>query len=208
MKRGEFPELARLWQEQIDPAEQAALDTLAREIKRTASRRGAQDVLLTIGGFGALVFALVVFRPSTLPLWLGFAAMAAVMLWYLWKRHRIVQGARALASGEPGTFFAAAVENARAELSLSRFGLWLMPPGYASMIILMTVCDGVTGIGPIARFLFVRNAWMTLGHVALLAVLFAIFMRLDLKLRAQLRRLEQMRREWEEEEVRDRTEAP
>jgi hypothetical protein len=49
---------------------------------------------------------------------------------------------------------------------------------------------------------------MTLSQVAILAVLMAIFIRLDLKLSAQLRRLEQMRREWEEEEVRDRAEAP
>lgn len=207
MTRPDFQELTRLWQEQIDRHEQAALNTLANEIERTARRRGAQDVLFTIAGLGAVVFAVVMLRPSTLPLWLGFAAMAAVMLWLMWRRHRIVQGARRLASGEPGTFFAAAVENARAELSLSRFGLWLMPPGYAAMLVLLTVCDGVTGIGPIARFLFVRNAWMTLVQVAILAVLMAIFIRLDLKLSAQLRRLEQMKREWEEEEVRDQAEA-
>lgn len=208
MTRPDFQELTLLWQEQIDRHEQAALDTLATEIERTARRRGAQDVLFTIGGLGAVLFAVVVLQPSTLPLWLGFAAMAAVMLWYLWRRHRIVQGARGLTSAEPGTFFAAAIENARAELALSRFGLWLMPPGYAAMLVLLTVCDGVTGIGPIARFLFVRNAWMTLGQVAILAVLMAIFIRLDLKLSAQLRRLEEMRREWEEEETRDRTDAP
>lgn len=207
MRRGDFPELARLWQEQIDPAEQARLDTLAGEIKRTARRRGALEVLFTILGFAGLGLALAVLRPSTLPLGTGFAAMGAVMLYVMWKRRGIVEGARRLGTGDPGTFFAAAVENARAELSLSRFGLWVMPPGYAFMLVLLTASDGVTGVQSIARFLLVKNAMMTLGHLALLTGLWLTFLRLDLKLSAQLRRLERMSREWEDEEARDRTAA-
>jgi len=207
MRRADFPELAQLWQEQIDPAEQARLDSLAREIKRTARRRGALDILLTIAGIGSLVFALTYLRQSTLPTALGFAVLAALMVGYLWKRRRIVEGANALASGEPDTFFAAAIENARAELSLSGLGIALGPPGYVFLIVLLFASSGVTGLDRVFRSLFVEQPVMGALHIANCLFFLALALRAHSKLRAQLRRLEQMRQEWEDEDGSDRAAA-
>lgn len=207
MKRADFPELAQLWQEQIDPAEQARLDSLAREIKRTARRRGALDILLTIGGVGSLVFALMYVRRSTLPIKLGFAVLAAMMVLFLWRRRYIVKGANALASGEPDTFFAAAIANARAELNLSGLGIVLGLPCYVFLIVLLGAADGVTGLDRVAHLLFVEQPVVGALHIANCLFFFALALRAHFKLRAQLRRLEQMRREWEDEDGGARTGA-
>lgn len=204
MRRPDFPELAQLWQELIEPAEQARLDTLARAIKRTARRRWALDVLFTLLGIGSLVAALAVLRPSTLWIELGFALLAALMGWLFWKRQQIAKGANALATGEPGSFFAAAIDNARAELGLSTIVLVLFPPVYAFMLLLLCAGSGVTGIDRVASFLFVERPMRGLLHIANCLFFEALAYRACLKLRAQLRRLQQMRREWEDEEARDR----
>ena len=204
MKRGGLPELARLWQEQIDPAEQAGLDALASEIKRTARRRGALEILFTIIGLGSIVFALAVFRPRTLPIQLGFALLAAIMVWIYWRRRRIVAGAKALATGEPDTFFGAAIENARVELGLSAIVLAIFPPAYAFLLVLLGAASGVTGLDRIARLLFVEQPMLGSLHLANFLFFEALSYRSYVKLRAQLRRLERMRREWEDEDARDR----
>lgn len=207
VRRPDFPELAQLWREQIEPAEQATLDALARAIKRTARRRWALDVLFTLLGIGSLVWAVATLRQSTLWIELGFALLAATMVWLFWKRQRIVKGANALATGEPGSFFAAAIDNARAELGLSAIALALFPPVYAFLLVLLCAGSGVTGLDRVAGFLFVERPMVGAVHIANCLFFEALICRAYLKLRAQLRRLEQMRREWEDEEARDRTGA-
>jgi hypothetical protein len=199
VRRGDFPELAQLWQEQIDPAEQAALDTLAGEIKRTARRRGALEVLFTVIGLGSLAWALTMLRPSTLPIQLGFALLALSMGGIFWKRRQIVKGANALVTGEPGSFFAAAIENARAELRLSAIVLALLPPGYAFLLVLLSAASGIAGLDRVAALLFVEQPMQGLIHIANCLLFEALTYRAYVKLRAQLRRLERMSREWEDE---------
>ena len=205
MKRADFPELAQLWQEQIDPAEQAGLETLATEIKRTARRRGWLDVLFTILGVGSLVFALIYLQRTTPPIQLGFALLGALMVAFLWRRRHIVKGANALATGEPDTFFAAAIANARAELGLARVGLAIFPPGCAFLLVLLSAASGVTGFDRIASLLFVEQPMVGALQMANFLFFEALGYRSYVKLRAQLRRLERMKREWEEEDGGDRT---
>jgi len=201
----EYPELARLWQEQVDPAEHVSLHALEKDIKRIAKGRWLFDFLM-----GALCVAVIslelLIRPMGLPNRMAFVFVMALVVWAVWRRRQIAKSARALVVGEPVAFFAAAIENARTELKFSTASLFMAAPAGFGFFVAMLATQRGTGIGHVLGELFGAHLVKTMLFAVVLALGYFFFTRANIRLREQLRRLEAMSRECAEEDARDLTE--
>lgn len=196
----DLPDLASLWQEQIDPAELGELRALAKTIGRTAARRRRRD-----DSVGIVVFALflAVLLAGALKMSLGIAIAGAAPVWAGWKRHRIARAARTLVADEPRAFFAAAIANARAELGFSRLVMWAALPYVFLCLALVYAGRGLTSLDLMRNEALGQPPAKMIAFVALLAVLLAWVVRAHRDAGAQLRQLERMSGEWDEQEARD-----
>lgn len=187
MTQDDLPDLAALWKEQIDPAEEAELRALASQTLRNARLRRYRDF-----AFGLLAFTFI------LNAWLNFqlskvmqVAILLSFLFVVWStvhRYRIAVAALAPPE-EPGDFLGAAIKDARAELGYSGiqllfgipiFGMWIA-------LILYESPDWLQKIYPAA------------GLVLGAALIYLPFARGYFVIRARLRRLEAMAAEPVEE---------
>ena len=135
-------------------------------------------------------------HPTSPGIKLGFASLMAMLIWYSWRRLRVNMTARAIAVDHPRGFFETAIENARAELRLSTTCLVVAPPIFVGTLWLMKVNQG-EHFGE-----WLRSMTVNIGPeaiVAIVAIFDALFVGENVRLRAQLRRLEAMRREWEDQ---------
>lgn len=199
-----FSDYAELWQEQTSPEELAVLQSRARTIERSASRRRLRDLALTITAVG--IAALYLWhRHTSLQMKLAFAPLVLVMVWGMWRRHQITRAAWAIAVDHPCAFFETAIENARAELRLSTIACIGALPFFAISLWLVKIAQGAD-FGSLLRLPY----GLSVASGAVLAVGFLgylLFLRENRKLRTQLRRLEAMRREWEDQAALDRREG-
>ena len=195
-----FSDYAALWREQIDPKELAEHRAMAAGIKRAAGWRWRLDRVLALVAI-AMVSTAIVTAPATLPVKLGFALLLPPTVWLLWKRYRITRASRSIALDDPGRFFEAAIDNVRAEISLSTLSTALGLPAFIFCCLLAGASFGFErvyrGLWDIVTLASFRPA--AIAVVMLLAAIY--FVRDNLRLRAQLRRLRAMRREWEEREA-------
>ena len=192
----DFPDFARLWKEQVDPAEQASLRALANTIRHTARRRKGFDFTV---GLAAIALALFFLAQATLPVaGLVYIVVIVAIAGLLWARHQVAESARAMVADEPSQFFAAAIKSVQGELRLSTFGLCLAAPGTVSLLIMGLVDRGANTVDLLLG---------ALSNFALpglfLIIAFAYFVWENIQLRQQLRRLEEMSHEYEEETLRD-----
>ena len=139
----------------------------------------------------------------SLPMTLGVALLVTFPAWSVWKRHRIEAAARALAADEPRAFFAAAIENARAELGFTRVSLWLFLPYLFVGIPVIYAARGLTSVDLMLKESLEAPLAKTLILAAAILVLLVWAVRSNRNARAHLRRLERMSREWDEQEARD-----
>ena len=199
----DFPEYAALWREQIDPKELAELQAMATKIKRTAGRKWLLDCVLALGVVGA--FGWVILRWSGSPLiTLCLALILLSTMGYLWKRRReITRDSRAIAVDDPQIFFDAAIENVRAEISLYTLSAWLTIPLIFAVGLLIGAANGFDAL--YTNFMgIVTLASPKLAMIAALVILGHIYLfRDNIRTREQLRRLEAMRREWDEHDPGD-----
>jgi hypothetical protein len=196
MMQHDFSEYAALWREQIDPRELAGLQSMAAKIKRTAARKLLFDRVATpivIGMVGLLML-----RSSAPPLLrLASVLIALVLLWYFWRRHQLTKAARAIAVDDPRVFFEAAIENMRAEIKLSTLSAWFGVPMFFVGVVLSSASQGFDHLYVTLRD-FTPGSARTIFAVAMLVVALVYMIRDNIRLRGQLRRLEAMRREWDE----------
>lgn len=201
----EYPELARLWQEQVDPAEHISLHVLEKDIKRIARIRWLFDFAM-----GALCVAVIslelLIRPMGLTNRMAFVFVMALVLWAVWRRRQIVKSARALVVGEPVAFFAAAIENARTELNFSTTSLFMAAPAGFAFFVAMLATQRGADIGDVFGELFGAHLGKTMLFAVAVALGYFFFTRANIRLREQLRRLEAMSGECAEEDARDLTE--
>jgi hypothetical protein len=207
MTRRDLPDFAELWKEQVEPAELAELKALATTIRRTAKRRKQLDNAMGLLCLG-LVPLLLLVHPA--PLWtkLGFIAfMGAPMAWAGWMRYRLADAARALVADHPSTFFEAAIENARAERNFYMIATAVTTPILVAGILLFYAANGVTSLDLIREDVFERRFVKTMVYGGIYIVAFAFILHANLKRHRQVRRLQAMRREWQEQEARDLAES-
>lgn len=192
-----FTEYAALWREQIDPKELAELQTMATKIKRTAGRKWLLDLLLALAAAGLVCLAILRYpAPPLIKLCLTLLMLGP--MWCVWRRHQITRASRAIATDDPQVFFEAAIENVRAEINLSTLSAWLGIPTFIACCLLGGAASGFDHLYMTFRDLFTL-ASAKLTSIAVIFILIVIYlMRDNIRLREQLRRLEAMRREWDE----------
>jgi uncharacterized membrane protein len=193
----EFREYAELWQDQIEPRELARVQAMAKTIERTARRKRLLEFSLG-SGFIGLVCALFWIRPISPALRSVFLLLVALTIGALWRRHEITKASRATDIADPGVFFEKAIKNARVELRLSTIGLWFLPPILVFCHFLMSAVHDFRGVELIRWELNDEHFARTTILVAAWVMFIAYFMRDNIRLRQQLRRLERMHREWDE----------
>lgn len=200
----EFRDYAALWQEQIDPEELAGLQAMAKKIERIAWWKRLLDVLLGLG-FVVPVGLILWVHPASPQTKLGYFLGAAMVGWLVWRRHLITRAARATSVHDPHLFFEKTIKNVRAEINLSTISLALGIPAFIFSAILMGSIHGLGGIEFIRLALHEKNLRNTIFVGVILALGTVYFVWDNIKLREQLRRLENMRREWD---ARDSGEGP
>ena len=197
MNRPDFEEFAALWQE-ADAAEAADFDRMARQARRQGRFLAYADMawaLLLVGGtiFGMLMAP----GPYTMTIAL---VLLVVTVWLTWKRRRIRQMTRTLDTANRKSFLDRSVGNARADLrrvtlSMLVFPL-LVPLGILAKLSFRAGSD-------VYDFGAVMTAWVqsTRGIVTLilLALVMGYMTRSRLKIKGELRRLEELRHAYAEE---------
>lgn len=169
-------------------------------IRRTALRRKLIDFALGFAALGATALALLVY---SVPMTLGIAAIVTVPAWAVWTRHRIAAAARTLAVDEPRTFFAAAIENARAERRFLTVASWLALPYLFLAIAIIYAARGLTSLDLMLEESIAAPPAKTLALAAAILFILAWIVRANRAARAHLRRLERMRSDWGEQEASD-----
>lgn len=197
-----FPQYAKLWQEQIGAEELVQLQTMATTIERTARWRRLIDLSLWFLAFG-LVCLVLWLNTTSLEVKLGFALLVAGTTWFGWKRHQITKASRATTVDDPRAFFETAIRNVRAEISLSTISLSLGPPVFITSVLLTQAAEGVEGFEWIYRKLNYASLARTMVILAFIILFAAYFVRDNMRLREQLRRLESMSREWDDRPASD-----
>lgn len=192
-----FPLYAELWREQIGAEELAELRSMAKTIERGARRRWRLDISLAVGTI-ALALLFLGTGPSSLPVKLWIVLVGAAVLWAGWRRHAITRASRATAIHEPALFFETAIGNARAEIGLSTTSLILGVPVVILGPVLVYQARGLTSVDLILAEMFEANLAKTIVCGIALVLGYGYFLRENINLREQLRRLERMRREWDE----------
>lgn len=200
MTPDDFPQYAELWKEQIDPEELAQLQAMAKNIERTARRKRLLDLSLGFGFVGPACLILWIYPVSLLAKF-GFVLLGAMVFWVVWWRHQITRASRATAIDDPRVFFEKTIKNVQSELNLSTISFFLAVPAFFGCVVLTNSLHGRDGIALFLRALRDGNpkVILILSFVILGGVYFA---RDNLKLREQLRRLESMSREWDEQQLR------
>lgn len=206
MMPDDFRQYAELWQEQIEPEELAELQAMAKNIERTARRKWLLDVSLALICAGFACFILWS-HPASLQVKFGYFLLGAICLWGAWRRHQITRASRATAIDDPRVFFEKAIKNLRAELNLSTTSVSVAVPMGILSIVLAGSLRGVTAM-ELVRKVFDKNPAIIIFVGTVLVLSGIYFIRENFKLREQLRRLERMRREWEEPQEPDAEEGP
>jgi len=198
----DFPLYAELWQEQIDPEELAGLQAMAKNIERTARWKRLFDFSMA-ALFVAVTGLFLWLHPVSLPAKLGFALLLAGAAWTVWRRQEMTRAAQATAIRDPHEFFAKAIGNVRSEVNVSTVSLLFMIPTLILCFLFISAARGVDAAELLLRELRGQN----LAKTVILSIIFVLcsiyFVRDNLRMREQLRRLEGMRREWDEHQPGD-----
>lgn len=192
----ELQELADLWQ-QPDAAEVEKFQSLARRARRRGRYLGYADWALAIILVGGSLFALLG-SPGAL------STVAAVLLlvttiWLTWQRRRLRQMASSLDTTDRQGFIESSVRSARANLRRVSLTVAALPPlVVAALLAKMNARGGeVSDAGPF--LLDWARSPRGMISLAIFAALIALSLRSILRIRNELRRLQNLRRAYEEE---------
>lgn len=202
MREPGFEELADLWQDPID-GEREAFEALARRARRRGRLLGYIDIALAAVIVGAtLLGAFATPHPAII----GIALLLIVAtLWLTWKRRSLRQMAAALNTANPAAFVESSVRSATSNLRRVTLGLVLIPPLFATAVLFRVTRR--TG-GEFDHLLEGIVAWASAPR-GMIALTIAVLLMARLaysrrQLRIELRRLEKLRLDYEEESRRDR----
>lgn len=198
----DFPEYAALWREQIDPKELAGLQAMATKIKRSAGRKWLLDRMVGLVLLGVICEAILRWQ-APLPIKGCLALILLGPIWCFWRQRQIVRASRAIAADDPQLFFEAAIENVRAEINLYTLSVRLAIPSVIAVLLLIVAAQGFDHL--YMRFMNVLTlATPKVTVVVVIIILGQIYLSRDnVRVRERLRRLEAMRREWDERDPRE-----
>jgi hypothetical protein len=199
MKDLDLQELADLWQEP-DAAGAEDVQALARRARRDAFVMSWVDTAWGVIIVGSLVVG--AFMKPSVPVAIGALLTIFMTLWINWKRRSLRQMTRTLGTGDRGDFLDASVRLAKAAYRRTTFGLVAFPPA-----ILAALVYRVTTRGEMLHPLDALGAWVTSprGMIALLLLggLVVWMLRSLRRHKEELRRLEEVRAAYAQEEARD-----
>jgi hypothetical protein len=204
MREPGFEEYAELWQ---DPGgdEHEAFEALARRARRNGRLMAYGDVTLAI-----LIAALAVIgvfvtpNPATL---VAAVLMVGATSWVSLQRRRIRQMAATLVTADRSAFLASSIRNATANLRRVTLTLTCLPFLFASgvMFRLTVKNEGHVDLGIVA-------AWARSGHgifgLSVFAILVALTLRSRRRFASELRRLQALQAEYDEEGLREVAKEP
>jgi HAMP domain-containing protein len=192
----ELQELSELWR-QPDPAEAEKFRALARRARRRGRFLGYADWALAIVLVGGSFMLLASPGPVT--------TVAAILLlvatiWLTWQRRRLRQMASTLDTVDRQSFIESSVRSARANLRRVTLTVIALPP--LVIIALLAKMSARRG-GYVSDPGQVLLAWAQsprgMISLAIFALILALSFRSILRIRRELRRLESLRRAYEEE---------
>ena len=197
MNRPDFEEFAALWQDR-DAEEAADFERMARQARRQGRLLAYADMAWGAVLVGGTLFGILM-APGPYTMAIAFFLLVATV-WLTWKRRKIRQMRRTLDTADRKSFLDNSVGNARSDLrrvtlSMAVFPL-LIPLAILAKLSFRAGSD-ITDFGP------VMSAWLqsTRGAVTLtlLTLILAYTARSRLKIKAELRRLEELRHAYAEE---------
>lgn len=196
----ELEELAGLWQDS-DPAEVARFEALARRAQRKGRLLGYADLALAALLVGGTLFGtLMTPHPTTIAA--AFLLIGATV-WLTWKRRGLRQMAATLNTTDPAAFLESSVRNATANLRRVTLNLMLIPL-FMACAILFRASRNASDVYHLLEGVWewVSSARGT-GALIIVALLLASLVRSRRRLRGELRQLEDLRRDYEEERQRE-----
>jgi hypothetical protein len=200
MREPGFEDLADLWQDS-EEGNREAFEALARRARRKGRLLAYADTAFFVLLFGGLVPGIFL-APNASTVAIAILLLAAT-LWLSWTRRRLRQMAATLNTGDPAAFLESSVANARANLRRVNLSLAIMPPLVAVTIAFKGSqhSDGIAHLGQgILEWASAPKAMIALAVVLLF---FLSVVRSRRRLRAELGRLESLRRDYEDEGRRD-----
>lgn len=198
----EFDEFAALWQAP-DPAEQEALQALARKVRRKGKLLSYVDAALFILLAGGLVLG-VATRPSAAMMTIAIPFILATMV-VTWKRRAIRQMSRTLETTDRKAFLESSIRIATANLRRGTLSLTFLPLGVVLAILFKIAMRNEGRIpDPLAALAQWAGSTRGLVTMAIMTVIIAFLLRSRRRIKAELRRLKQLREEYAEEAIRNR----
>lgn len=206
MSQPDFEEYAALWHAAPDPDEQERIGALVRGARRRGRLLGYAD--LAMGALVVLCTGLgFVMQPAPATAIIAGLLIAST-LWVSWKRRALRQMTRTLGSSDRGSFLEIATRNATANLRRLVLSLYLLPI-FALMAVLFKI--SIRHGGKLEHPLAALAEWAisTRGTFSLIgiAVIMALLLRSRRKVKAELRSLENLGREYRREAALDEAES-
>ena len=202
MNRPDVEEFEALWQGGVDPEEQATLEAMARVARRRGRFLAYADTALAILIVGGSIFGALIARG---PVMMAAAVLVLIVtLWLTWRRRTLRQMAATLNTSDRQAFIESSIRNAYANLRRNTLSLAVFP-----FVVPAALTWKVSRRyeGEIPHPLTVVSEWgqSTRGMITLfLMSLLVIFMiRSRQKIKSELRRLQELRRVYEDEAERE-----
>ena len=192
----ELKELAELWR-QPDPAEAERFQALARRARRRGRWLGYADWALAVLLVGGSLFALFA---SPGPLFTGAAVLLLIATILLtWQRRKLRQMASTLDTADRQAFIASSVKSARANLRRVTLSVLALPLFVVAALLTRFSMRPGPAVDPGQALLDWAQSTRGMISLAVFALIIALSLRSAVRIRAELRRLEALRRAYEDE---------
>jgi Flp pilus assembly protein TadB len=191
----DLKDLADLWQQEPDPAEQRLFEAVARKVRRRARFLAYVDVAMAVILVAAMVLGFVL-EPGA-----GTAVIAGLLivstLWLSWKRRSLRQMSRTLDTSDRPSFIASSIRNAKADMRRIVISMWMLP-ALALMAILFKLNLRHGGrledpLGALAQWAVSPRGMFGITGIA---IIMALLLRSRRKIKAELRHLDELDRNY------------
>lgn len=199
MREPGFEELADLWQDP-DDGDREAFEALARKARRRGRLLSYVDLAFVVLLVAPLLTVFLTPNPVVVA-----AALVLLMatLWISLVRWRLRQMAATLNTNNPTAFVASSLRNVTANLRRVNLSLVLTPLFVAAAILFKGSQRSSGGMHLLEGVWAWASSLRGLAALAVVALFVVALIRSRARLQAELRRLESLRLEYEEERLRD-----
>jgi hypothetical protein len=202
MREPGFEEFADLWQDP-DDGTQEAFEALARRARRQGRMLAYMDISLVVLLIGSTAFGAMM-TPSK-PAMAAAVALVAATVWLTWKRRKMRQMNATLNTGSRDDFLGSSIRIANANLRRVTLSIAFFP-----VMVGLALVFNLVRRGHFAHPLLAIGEWAHSyrGMISLtgVAVVLAFTIRSRRRVKAELRRLEALRADYDEEGRRETAE--